>query len=69
MKSRQYDRRILTRGIEPNVYAVQESNGINRGQLKYFGAGLTDAEKNSAVLQMEEFLNKRMFIHPFFMII
>jgi type II restriction/modification system DNA methylase subunit YeeA len=57
MKARQYDRRILTRGIEPNVYAVQESNGINRGQLKYFGAGLTDAEKNAAVSQIEELLN------------
>ena len=57
MKARQYDRRILTRGIEPNVYAVQESNGINRGKLKYFGAGLTDAEKNAAVSQMEGLLN------------
>ena len=57
MKARQYDRRILTRGIEPNVYAVQESNGINRGQLKYFGTGLTDTEKNVAVSQMEELLN------------
>ena len=57
MKARQYDRRILTRGIEPNVYAVQESNGINRGQLKYFDAGLTDAEKNAAVSQMEGLLN------------
>lgn len=56
MKARQYDRRILTRGIEPNVYAVQESNGINRDQLKYFGAGLTDAEKNAAVSQMEGLL-------------
>ena len=57
MKARQYDRRILTRGIEPNVYAVQESNGINRGQLKYFGAGLVDVEKNVAVSQMEGLLN------------
>ena len=57
MKARQYDRRILTRGIEPNVYAVQESNGINRGQLKYFGTGLTDTEKNVAVSQMEGLLN------------
>lgn len=57
MKARQYDRRILTRSIEPNVYAVQESNGINRGQLKYFGAGLTDVEKNAAVSQMEGLLN------------
>lgn len=57
MKARQYDRRILTRGIEPNVYAVQESNGINRGQLKYFGNGLTDAEKKAVVLQTEGLLN------------
>ena len=57
MKARQYDRRILTRGIEPNVYAVQESNGINRSQLKYFGAGLTEEEKKTAVSQMEELLN------------
>lgn len=57
MKARQYDRRILTRGIEPNVYAVQESNGINRGQLKYFGAGLTEEEKKTALMQMEELLN------------
>lgn len=57
MKARQYDRRILTRGIEPNVYAVQESNGINRSQLKYFGAGLTEGEKQTALLQMEGLLN------------
>ena len=57
MKARQYDRRILTRGIEPNVYAVQESNGINRSQLKYFGAGLTEEEKQTALLQMEGLLN------------
>lgn len=57
MKARQYDRRILTRGIEPNVYAVQESNSIKRGQLKYFGEGLIDTEKNAAVSQMEGLLN------------
>lgn len=57
MKARQYDRRILTRGIEPNVYAVQESNGINRGQLKYFGAGLTEEEKMTPLMQMEGLLN------------
>lgn len=57
MKARQYDRRILTRGIEPNVYAVQESNGINRGQLKYLGAGLAEEEKNASVSQMEGLLH------------
>ena len=57
MKARQYDRRILARGIEPNVYAVQESNGINREQLKYFGAGLAEEEKKTALLQMDRLLN------------
>ena len=57
MKARQYDRRILTRGIEPNVYAVQESNGINREQLKYFGAGLAEEEKKTALLQMDRLIN------------
>lgn len=52
MKARQYDRRILTRGIKPNIYAVQESNGINRSQLKYFGASFNDMEKSTAVLQI-----------------
>ena len=57
MKARQYDRRILIRGIELNVYAVQESNGINREQLKYFGAGLAEEEKKTALLQMDRLLN------------
>jgi hypothetical protein len=57
MKARQYDRRILTRGIEPNVYAVQESNGINREQLKYFGAGLAEEEKKTVLLQMDRLIN------------
>lgn len=57
MKARQYDRRILTRGIEPNVYAVQESNGINRDQLKYFGAGLAEEEQKTALMQMEGLLH------------
>lgn len=29
MKGRQYDRRFFERDIEPNVYAIQESNGIS----------------------------------------
>jgi type II restriction/modification system DNA methylase subunit YeeA len=33
MKGRQYDRRFFERDIEPNVYAIQESNGIENGKL------------------------------------
>lgn len=57
MKARQYDRRIFTRGVRPNVYAIQESNGINREQLKYFGTELEEMEKNTAILQIEGLLD------------
>lgn len=57
MKARQYDRRILTRGIVSHIYAIQESNGINRTQLDYFGDSLNEAEKNTARTQMEKLLD------------
>lgn len=57
MKARQYDRRIFTRGVRPNVYAIQESNGINREQLKYFGTELEEMERNTAILQIEGLLD------------
>ena len=36
MKARQYDRRIFTRGIQPNVYAIVESNGLDSNTIDYF---------------------------------
>lgn len=38
--------------IGPLVYSINESNYINRGQLKYFGALLNDIEKNNAINQI-----------------
>lgn len=68
MKARQYDRRFLTRKDEdgnpaipaPHVYAIHESNGLNRNQLKYFGAGLSDTEKENAVTQVNGLLEQLM---------
>ena len=57
MKARQYDRRIFSRGVRPNVYAIQESNGIKREQLKYFGSELDEMEKNAAIQQIEGLLD------------
>ena len=57
MKARQYDRRILTRGIRPNLYAIQESDRINRIHLSYLGAGLTELERNDADNQIRGFLD------------
>ena len=36
MKARQYDRRLLTRGIQPNIYSIRESNGIQAMTIEYF---------------------------------
>ena len=36
IKARQYDRRLLTRGIQPNIYAIRESNGIPAMSIEYF---------------------------------
>ena len=47
MKARQYDRRFFSRQIQPNVYAIQESNGIDRHALEYFVGG--DAKLKAAM--------------------
>ena len=36
MRARQYDRRLLTRGIQPNIYSICESNGIPAMTIEYF---------------------------------
>ena len=57
MKARQYNRRILNGENTCHVYAIQESNPINRAHLKFFGAGLSDLEKNTAKMQLESLLD------------
>lgn len=37
MKAREYNRRILTKGIKPHVYEIVESNNVNTEYLHYFG--------------------------------
>ena len=36
MKARQYDRRLLTRGIQPNIFSIRESNDIQTRTVEYF---------------------------------
>ena len=57
MKARQYDRRLLTRGIQPNIYSIRESIGINRNQLKFFGWSMSEVERNTALTQLEYLLD------------
>lgn len=60
MKGRGYNRRFLRRRDgkpEPKVYAITESNEINRNHLKFFGTHLSDVERNLAVMQIEGLLD------------
>ena len=57
MKARQYNRRILNGETTCHVYAIQESNTINRAHLKYLGAGMGDLEANTARVQLEGLLD------------
>ena len=57
MKAREYDRMILKKHIEPHVYSIQESNTIDRNQLKYFGADMSEFDKNNALNQLTGLLD------------
>ena len=66
MKARGYNR-IFFRGHEdldgnrvqavPRVYAIEESNSIERDQLAFYGAGLDEMQKNNAINQMNGLLD------------
>lgn len=67
MKSRSYNR-IFFRGREdaegkrtqavPQIYAIEGSNNINRIHLNYLGAGLSEFEKNTAKVEINELLEE-----------
>ena len=47
MKARQYDRRFFSRGIQPHVYAIVESNHVDKFAVDYFCNG--DAKLTAAM--------------------
>lgn len=47
MKARQYDRRFFSRGIQPHVYAIVESNHVDKFAVEYFCNG--DAKLKAAM--------------------
>ena len=56
MKARQYDRRFFSRQIQPNVYAIQESNDIDKYALDYFvgGDAKLKATMDSIIKEMQD---------------
>ena len=67
MKARQYDRRLFSRGIQPNVMAIRASNGIPDMAISYFHQGdpalmepirrivqeLQDAKEYGSILEVQ----------------
>lgn len=70
MKARQYDRRFFSRGIQPHVYAIKESNGIggaypyemgnfllskeHQETLNYLFEVFKDAKEYGSILSLED---------------
>ena len=61
MKGRGYNRRFLSgkgeQKPQPQILVIQESNGINRAQLRYFGAESDEITKNNALKQVNKLLD------------
>ena len=53
MKARQYDRRIFSRGIQPHVYAIVESNGLDSSSVEYFTNNDSKRKKDFGTLMDE----------------
>ncbi|MCH5164333.1 MAG: BREX-1 system adenine-specific DNA-methyltransferase PglX [Clostridiales bacterium] len=66
MKARQYDRRFFERGVQPQIFAIQESNNLSRETFNYITGGndklrnelqkvidvFRDAKEYGSILQM-----------------
>ena len=53
MKARQYDRRIFSRGIQPRVFAIVESNGLDNSSVEYFTNNDPQLKKDFGTLMDE----------------
>jgi hypothetical protein len=57
MKARQYNRRILNGDTPIHVYAIKESNAVDRNQLEHFGTHMDDLDRHAAIEQMNKLLD------------
>lgn len=53
MKARQYDRRFFSRGLQPHVFAIVESNNIDPHCIEYFVAGRKELQTAMDILVKE----------------
>ena len=58
MKARQFDRRFFSRGVQPHVYAIEESNGITTAPLHDMGVDFSTEDYGNAVKQVMRLLEE-----------
>lgn len=58
MKARQYNRRLLNDVTRCHLYFIEESNGINREHLHFFGFDMEESERSTALKQLEYLIDK-----------
>lgn len=57
MKGRQYNRRILNADVKVNLFAIEESNEINRKHLEHLGVGFSQNERSQILKDINELLD------------
>lgn len=57
MTACKYNRRFLNSGIQPRVYAIVESNNVDRELLQYFGTSLDELNRENAINQLNGLLD------------
>ncbi|GIP20671.1 BREX-1 system adenine-specific DNA-methyltransferase PglX [Paenibacillus sp. J22TS3] len=57
MKARQYNRKILNGEIVCHVYEIQESIGVNREHLEYFGWNMSNSDRDIVLNQIDYLLS------------
>ncbi len=60
MKARSYDRRFFSRGIQPHVYAICESNEMDQNVINYFVGNDPELKKDFGTL-VEEFQDAKEY--------
>ena len=60
MKARQYDRRFLTRNIQPNVFAIQESENIDKSLVDYV-VGSNNTLRNEFNSLLDQMSNAKIY--------
>jgi type II restriction/modification system DNA methylase subunit YeeA len=60
MKARQYDRRFFSRGIQPSIFSIKNSNSISEYIINYFADG-DEGLKKSLLTLIDEFNNAKIY--------